>query len=439
MNKSENLKTLRLLAAVGLLIAFGFFLSSFRTVLNGPHEHRQADSVFSGYFYCMEEDSQFLRPKIAPRGATDGVAINEFPIYAFVLGKVCQLKGGWDEVTPRVVSLLFAILSGILFWKSLLKKYELNGDVDGQGWLEFLAIYLLLPVTWTFFSIPMPESTALFFYSIAAYLWTGFPKKKSIFALGGIFFAIGFLIRPFYILFLFFFVPNFLLSGIVLAVCIFLFWFWYRYWDSMVTTTPGYFGIRLQSTQEILQSVPHALSMLPSRILGHTAIVGLLSFYLIRKKYFQVVLFYVAAIGMMYVLKPTHVGAHAYYLMNAGLFSAFAIFLSFGLMTEKQKIASLIVLLLVTFSSTQHNFHRNGNWERTQSALKEFGELPQEAVVATYLGGNPQWLYYLKRTGYIFEPADFKGQCPPNATHYLISGNSIDDGQAKLSLMKCSP
>lgn len=409
------------IAAIGLLIGLGLFIFSFRTVLNGPHEHRQADSVFSGYFYCIEPGSQFLFPHVGPRGETSGVAINEFPVYAYILGKICQIKGSWDETTPRVVSLLFALLAGLLFWKTLLKKFNLDPKQMGNGWVEFLMIFILLPVNWTFFSIPMPESTALFFYAVSAYLWTVYPKQKLVFTISAAFFLLGFLIRPFYILFLFFFIPSWIASVIILGLCIFLFWFWYRYWDSHVTTVPGYFGIHMETLSEILASVPRALAILPNRILGQTALVGLYSLYLIRKKYSWVVIFYLASIAMMYILKPTHVEAHAYYLLNAGLFASFGIFLSLHLMSPKQRNWFLVLFLVYSFSVTQHNFHSNGNWERTHKALEAHGPLPENAVVATYLGMSPQWLYFLKRTGYIFEPSQFNGTCPSKATQFLMT------------------
>jgi hypothetical protein len=434
----QNSKWTKIICGLGLAIGLGFFLYSFRTVLNGPHEHRQADSIFAGYFYCTEADSHFLYPHIGPRGATTGVAINEFPVYAYTLGKICQLKGGWDEITPRVVSLLFAILAGLLFWLTLLKKYNLNSKESGSGWPEFLVVFLFLPVNWTFFTIPMPESTALLFYSLAGYLWTAYPQNKKLFLLSSLLFILGFLIRPFYVLFLFFFVPSWIASSVILACCVFVFWFWYRYWDSVVTTSPGYFGIRLQSLQQTLDAVPHALAMLPDRILGHTAVVGLFSFYLVWNKYRKLVLFYIASILMMYILKPTHVGEHAYYLLNAGLFASFAIFLSLPLMTPRQRNWALVIFLIYSFAVTQHNFHSNGNWERTKQAWIENGNLPDDAVVATYLGMNPQWLYYLKKTGYIFEPEEFQGQCPPHATHYLINSQQLNDkGEPKLSLRAC--
>ncbi len=434
----QNQKWTIRIALSGLFIALGLFLFSFRTVLNGPHEHRQADSIFSGYFYCIEPGSQFLYPHIGPRGDAAGVAINEFPIYSFILGTICQIKGSWDEVTPKVISLLFALLAGLLFWRTLLKKYQLDPQEPGNSWPEFLVVFLLLPVSWTFFSIPMPESTSLLFYAVSAYLWTAYPKHKLIFALSSCCFLIGFLIRPFYILFLFFFVPSLIAGVFLLAASIFLFWFWYRYWDSQATTNPGYFGIRLETAREMIMSVPHALSMLPSRILGHTALVGLLGLYLIRKKYPVVILFYIACIGMMYVLKPTHVGEHAYYLLNAGLFASFGIFLSLHLMATWQRNLFLLLFLLYSFSVTQHNFHANGNWERTQAALEEHGKLAPDAVVATYLGNNPQWLYYLKRTGYIFEPTEFNGTCPAKATQYLISSEErTAEGPFKLLLRDC--
>lgn len=434
----KKLLSLQNIAYLSLLLGLCLFFYSFKTVFNGPHEHRQADSIFAGYYYCTDSTTEFLKPKIGPRGITDGVAINEFPIYAYVLGKICQIKGGWDEFTPKIISLLFAFVAGILFWLALTKKYNLDRKKAESSWPVFLMIFILLPTNWTFFSIPMPESTALVFYGISAYLWTHYKKNQKIFVLSSLVFFLAFLIRPYYILLLFLFVENLVACGIIGAVCVFLFWLWYRHWDTLVTTSPGHFGIRLETKQQMLDSIPSAIAVIPDRLVGHTAVVGFFSFYLLWKKQRKLILLYAAAFVMMYVLKPRNMSGHAYYLMNASMFASFIIFLSLPLIKQKQQKIFLLGFLLVTMALTQHNFHANGNWNRVQAALKEYGPLPEDALVATYLGQNTQWLYYLKRIGYQTNDA-FTGQCPPKATHYMIASSSekFEDGEPKLVIKDC--
>lgn len=427
------------ICAVGLSIGLALFLFSFQTVLNGPHGHRQADSIAPGYFYCTEPGSHFMYPHIGPRGDAEGVAINEFPLYAYALGKICQWKGSWDEYTPRILSLVFAIVSGFLFWLALIRKYNLSPTENDNSPLQFFTIYLLLPVNLTFFTIPMPESTALLFYSSAAFFWTHFPKKMPALALGSLLLLMGFLIRPFYILFLFFFAPHWILMPILFLGAVALFWLWYRLWNSMATTNHGYFGIQTQSISEIIHNFPHALQALPKRIFEHTALIGLVSFYLVRNQYRLLILFYLATLGMMYALKSTHIPDHAYYLLNAGLFASFIIFLSLRFLTPKLKNYFLIAFLLLGFQHTQHNFHANGNWEKVQAALDNYGAaLEPEAKVATYLGLNPHWLYFLKRTGWIFTPQEYTGVCPQNATHALYLTDSLNkESQSILKLERC--
>ncbi len=405
---------IKVILTLGFAIGLGLFIYAFQTVLNGPHQHRQADSAFVGYFFCTE-NTDFLHPHIAPRGLTEGTAINEFPVYGAILGGLCKLKGSWDEATPRIISLLLALVSALFFWGILIRKYNLK-NVSG---FEYIFLFIFLPVNWTFFTIPMPDSTGLFFYSLAGLLWADKPKNIYYKLLGAISFCLGFLIRPYYILILFFLYPGLLMTSIIFVVCIGLFWFWYRYWSSQVTTFHGYFGIQFQSTQEVLKSLPNAFAHLPVRIAEHTALIGLWAFALCWKKYRWVILFYLANVGMMYVLKSTHVAAHGYYLLNAGLFASFVLILGYQELSTKQRAFFLSFFFIYTTAFTQHNFHKNKNYEMTIKAAEE-NPLNKDAVVATYLGQDPEWLYYLKRTGFIIDPQYFGGQCPEGATHYLV-------------------
>lgn len=411
---------------LGFAMGLGLYLYGFKTVLNGPHQHRQADSAFVGYFFC-NEGTDFFHPHIAPRGTTEGTAINEFPVYGAILGGLCKLKGSWDEATPRLISLFFAFVSAILFWGTLRRKY----NIQNVSTLEYLFLFLFLPVNWTFFTIPMPDSTGLFFYSLAGLLWSDQPKNPLAKVLGSLSFILGFLIRPYYILILFFLNPGIITTSLVFVCCLIGFWLWYRYWSNIVTTFPGYFGIQFQTRSQVLASLPNAVAHLPTRIAEHTALIGLWAFFICWKKYRWVVLFYLANLGMMYVLKSTHVAAHGYYLLNAGLFATFAIVLGYQELTNKQRSWFLGIFVLYTFAFTQHNFHRNKNYDMVTKALGG-SELDSEAKVATYLGPDPQWLYYLKRTGFIFEPHEFSGTCPQGATHYLIRDPQLEN-ELKLS------
>ncbi|MEK6772746.1 MAG: hypothetical protein AABY64_02290 [Bdellovibrionota bacterium] len=412
--------SLKIIISIGLLIGAALYIYGFKTVLNGPHQYRQADSAFVGYFFCTE-NTDFFHPHIAPRGLTEGTGINEFPIYGAVLGGICRIKGSWDEATPRLVSLFFAIASAVLFWGILKRKYNL----DRVTWIEYLVLFIFLPVNWTFFTIPMPDSTGLFLYALAGYIWSAIPlkdhsraKQLALKILGSIIFMLGFLVRPYYILILFFYFPGLLTTAITLVLCIGLFWFWYRYWSTAVSVNPTYFGIQFQTSKEVLASLPNALAHLPTRIFEHTALIGFWAFAICWKKYRWIVLFYIANIGMMYVLKSTHIADHGYYLLNAGLFATFALILGYQELNTKQRSFFLSFFLLYTFAFTQHNFHRNKNYDMTIEAASKV-DLPANAIVATYLT-DPQWLYYLKRIGYISPPEFFNGTCPPGATHYLI-------------------
>ena len=91
--KLQKITQSHMISLIGILIGLSLFIFSLKTVLNGPHQHRQADSAFVGYFFCTE-NIDLLHPHIAPRGMTEGTAVNEFPIYGYALGNLCKISGG---------------------------------------------------------------------------------------------------------------------------------------------------------------------------------------------------------------------------------------------------------------------------------------------------------------------------------------------------------
>ena len=432
MNHLSKLSISARICLVGWLIGLAMFGYSLTTYLNGPHQMRQAATAFVGYFY-FKEGTPFLYPKIAARGLEAGVAINEFPIYGYIVGLVAKLKNSWDETTPRVVSLLFAIAAAFLFFKALSRKFPEHRF----SMIEFVTLFLFVPVHWTFFAIPMPDSTALFFCALAAALWARPRQTWSVRAAAALSFWIGFLIRPYYILILFFFAPSWLTSGVVLAGSVILFALWFRVWNQMVTTNHGYFGVQFQSTQQILAALPKALGSLPSRLIEHTSLIGLWLFYLVARKNPRLLLWYLAPVGMMLVLKATHIAVHPYYLINASVFAVMLLALGLNTLTEKQRAVFFALFLIHTFVSTQHFFRKNDDLELIERALAVSGPVPENAVMAAYTDGYSQWLYYIKRTGYELPIDGFKGQCPTGATHYLIQKPEEGSPRAKIVIDRC--
>ncbi len=419
-NQNQYQNQIKWICIFGILIGILFFAYSLQTMLNGPHQMRQVASVYPAYFYCTE-NADFLYPKIGARENEAGVAISEFPIYAYAVGKICQLKGSWDEATPRVFSIVMALLAASLLYSFVSKRYDVV-DRMSHPRLIFFSIFFFVPITWTFFTIPMPESTALVFYFFAGHLWQSAPKTlgwKSWLACAS--FCLGFLIRPYYVLLLFLFLPHVAQIIFVLTSCIFLFWLWYRYWAPLVTTNPGYFGINFESKTRILESLPRAFAHLPERILEHTAAVGLASFFLLRHKQRYLILLYIASVAMMYVLKPTHVAAHAYYLMGAGVIAVVVLFLSMAEMKPKWQAWFLAGLFVFTFSNTWHNFRINPSLDAIADQVAKVGGIPEDAKVASYMGSSAsEWLYYIKRTGFELPETAFKGACPEGAEYYVI-------------------
>lgn len=417
---------------LGWLLGAGLFFYSLMTYLNGPHQMRQAATAFVGYFY-FKEQTPFLYPKIAARGLEAGVAINEFPIYGYVVGTVARLKGGWDEATPRIVSLAFAIGAGLLFFQVLRRKFP----EFRFSRIEFLTLFLLIPVHFAFFTIPMPDSAALFFCAGAAALWSRPKATLTAQIAAAVSFGIGFLIRPYYILFLFFFSPSLIVSGLVLAMCCVLFYLWFRVWNSIATTNHGYFGIQFQTTEQILAALPKALKSLPSRLIEHTSLVGIWLLYRIGRRNSKLLLWYLAPVAMMIALKSTHIAVHPYYMINASVFAVFLLALGLDGLSERKRAVFFALFLVHTFASTQHFFRANDDLPMIEEALKASGPIPEDAVMAAYTDGYSQWLYYIKRTGYELPMNSFDGKCPKGATHYLIQQKIEGAKRPRIVIDRC--
>ena len=174
-----------------VLILFLAFAYNATSPLQGVHTIRQSDTTFAAYSYCYE-GTEFLKPKVAHRGATSGIAIGEFPLYSFIMSLPCQIRGTWSEYDPKFLILLLWILN-LLVWTAWAKVYlKPHEPAAFSIFLGFSTFSLL------FMTIALPDNLAFFLIGLAAYLKTYSQKKLSLIA-SSLLFILAFAIRPYLI------------------------------------------------------------------------------------------------------------------------------------------------------------------------------------------------------------------------------------------------
>lgn len=402
-----------LLTALGALWVYNLPIP-----LNGTHQWRQSDTLITAYYYCTE-DARFAYPKVAARDGTSGVAIGEFPVFSYVAGLACRASGGWSEAAPKVLNLLF-LLGAIFFWGAFLRR---KWGPTEHHWLFWVIAFAMTPLHLNYLTIPMPEATALFFFGLAAWLWqiAIFNKKSSYDVLASLVFLLAFMIRPYHVWLLFVLAPSWKRSAQVLVLCVAGFGLWYRWWAGLATERPGYFGIGFGSPAQLLAAVPRMLMAIPERISDQTAWIGLVPLVIGARFAPLWGLGFLASWGSMMVLKPTHIPAHAYYLMNAGFFASVLIYLGWRRMKPLNFAIVASLFALISVASTQHNFRRDSQWPIVSALIDAGRAVPPGDQVVSYMGQNPKWLYYLKRTGSMREPSEWKGpgSCPEGMKYFL--------------------
>lgn len=425
---NRNFKITLIVLTLGWIF---LFLKTIDVPLQGTHRWRQADTLFSSYYFCTEE-TNILYPRIGPRQNTAGVAIGEFPLYSYVTGMACRLTGGWSEVTPKIVSLIFTLLGIFLWWRALQKNYKLQ-NLQFAHWFS---ISFFSVISLSFMTIPMPESLAFCIFGLSALLWADFKEQKiHNKLLGSLAFSLGFLLRPYHIPFLTIFRPRWKTFGFTLLMCIVLFVLWYKVWAASATQVFGHYGIGFESFDKILAAIPGALLILPKRLLDHTGVVGLVAMVLAFRVDRWLHLIYVGSIGLMLILKPTHLANHAYYLSNSAFIALMILAIGFNeLKKDWQRNAFILVYVIYGLAATQHNLtsaKQRIDWERLEALSVT---VPVDKKVITYTGDGPQELYLMKRMGWVGSELAFNPQspCPEGADFYLLRAEN-----SNYNLLEC--
>lgn len=427
----RNFTPLRVTIAVCLLTLLGMWINVLPIPLNGAHQWRQADTLVTGYYFFNEE-TNIGYPKVAARNGTDGVAIGEFPLYSYIIGMTARAIGEWSEVTPKIINAFFFLLAFVSWGAFLRRKFGYTEN----DWMFWTLAFVATPLSLVYLTIPMPESIALACFGGAAWLWTRpFEKKKSLQTLkefsptdiiAAALFILGFVIRPYHIWLLFVIAPNIYQMAVVLVLCCASFFGWYRWWAGQATTLHGYFGIGFESPSAVLSALPKAFQSIPKRLIDQTLIIGLWPLWRGIKQAPLWGLGFFASWGTMMLLKPTHIPAHPYYLMNAGIFASVLMYL--GMRTFSITTANIfgVIFIITSFVTVQHQFRPNREWPQIEALVNQVASQSDETDrVASYLGVNPKWHYFIKRRGSMHEPIEYQGvaHCPYDAKYFLYQNS----------------
>lgn len=406
-----------------LLLFLGISLFNIQYPIQGIQQHRQADTLMTGYLYCSEE-APFLEPRVSFRGnAEKGIAIGEFPIFSYLISLPCQVTGQWSDIFPKVLSQISLLLSLIL-WSFIFFGRDL------KKLLTFVSLGYSIPMVVTFLSIPIPDSFALLMYTTGAYL---IEKNRDRFylsrTLGVALLSLGVLTRPYLVFltpFLYFFSKKrvYVYSLVPCAVA-------YVYWYKFVVPTGellNYYYVGMPPLKEMLSSFfPTLLKGIFPIIRDQFSIVGVVLIWFSYKNYRQQLAYAISIVLACLFLRGEHILPHQYYLMAATIIFLFLMTTSLEKLSKTKSFYIQLSMLLLMISSEQHHWRKPAV---DHVRLKNFvdANTSSDARICTEDLSLSIGMYLAKRTGWSQEWATFKPfaqqvvenpwipyECPPGA------------------------
>jgi hypothetical protein len=361
------------------------------------------------------EDAEFLKPRVAHSGETNGVAIGEFPLYSYVLSLPCHVRGSWSEYDPKFFILILWILN-LIVWLRWAKDYlgEVKLDTPSLGIFFGFSTFSLL-----FMTISIPDNLSLLLVGIAALLTQR--KKKAVFSWA--LFALAFAIRPY-------FIPlailvnrekRWLAATSVAAVLIYV--VWYKWWA--LNSEINYYYIQIPSLVETLSTLKVVeLIGVIAREWFHFLLLPLVIWKWKKLNKLEILGLGFSVI-LVVVLRGNHLIIHSYYFWAAFVFAFLCMARATADLPEKWKTAVVIFYALTGIAQTQHQFHAQAQARSRQIAdLANKAGLKPEDKVAVYVGDgscSTNYLYWMKHHGWCFYETQFQGadHCPSGAKYYL--------------------
>ncbi len=397
-----------------LLAAFAFNADA---PLQGVHTIRQSDTTFAAYSYCVE-NTPFLKPKVAHRGATSGTAIGEFPIYSYVMSLPCQLRGSWSELDPKFLILLLWILNLSIWW-GWAKIYLRPSDPSAFAVLLGFSTFSLL-----FMTIALPDNLAFFLIGLAAFLHQRFPQKRISF-FTSLLFILAFAIRPYLIPLMLLVHRRFLWMCLTTIGCLVVYVLWYKIWVQQ--SELNYYYLAIPPISEMIETFPHYAVLLLKTVLREW-FQDIFIFLVIWKwrslKRLEVFGVF-GSLALVIIVRGEHSIVHSYYLWAAAVFAALCLFRALMTLNKKQQTVALLFYGAIGIANTQHEYHRQAHFRYEQlKALVETEKVPLAAKIAVYVGDgscSTQYLYWMKHYGWCFYEKTFQGpkHCPAGADYYF--------------------
>lgn len=399
----------------GLVLLTIAFVSNWNSPLGGVHAVRQADTLFAGWSYCTE-GAEFLRPRVAHRGAGTGVNIGEFPLASAVFAIPCRVTGEWSEGAVKAVVLLILFLNTLTWGLFVRRRWP---DLwPGWGW--FGLIWVFNTHALLHFTIALPDPLAL---TLIALSGLAFLSESALARIAGVaLFVIAFGMRPYFIPLLFLVVPRWSWRGLTFALCGLFYLVWFKWW--ILQSEFPYYATDATSFAETLQKlVPIAGALAEAVVRNATNIVGLFFVVLFWRKTPDRFLIGLTLLSfaMVLALRAPMIISHHYYLGAA--FALLAIMMALGARTAPTWTGALFLLIGVV--NVQHHWHNKTRptFLKIQSELARQGVGPTDklAVYEGDVSAATPYLYWAKRTGWVFHENEDRGpsQCPDGAQWLL--------------------
>lgn len=431
----EQKYSFRLYAFVLLTLSVLFF-SNIRIPLLGSHPWRQADTLFTGYFFCYE-DQNILRPRIGQRQDTTGIAIGEFPLYSWLISVPCQLTGQWSEVTPKIISFVFFILISLLFAVAANRRLKI------PVW-DAAILFLCSELAISFLTRTLPDGLALLLYAWAGVVWAGKPQAgalsaRNLFALTLT--IVGFLIRPYLAPLAFVFMPRGLLRyGLAAFGFSIAYQRWFIEWTQ--TSTFDYYYVRRMPLLEALSEFPKTIwPFLRQTAKDHLNFVMLPFFILGIRKIVHLPLIWIGSFLLVAAVSASHFSAHAYYLFAPAVCAL--LLAAMGLPKKPAFRKGVLTLFAVIgIANTQHYFHkpRDNDWKITKELVDANSPYKTQIVTINSIGKYvPIWLYYAKRTGWSIwdTPENRASACLLGVDPYKVTAILTKEPDGQLNIRKC--
>lgn len=402
-------------------ILVGLLANSWDRPLQGIHGHRQADTLFTAYNYCLE-GGQFLRPHVIHSGDGAGISIGELPLFSYILSWPCRVTGVWSETAAKWVTWIIFIFAGMVWTTWILQQPRVRQwkEKNQVQPFEVFAIYLFTSIFLVHLSIPIPDGLALLLIGLA-----GLSSRLEKRGLGAIlsvgFFALGFWIRPYLIFLLPLIEPNWRRWFWSVAVCGVVYFFWYKWWAPHESTFM-YYNISILSPAEMMNQFPKALlSAIKQIIFEHTNIIGV---YLLWKgvraeKSWR--LYWLGALLGVLLLRGMHIFHHNYYLLASATMAWCLLVLGYVTQTRSRRWKIFAGFLVIGLIHNQHLWHRpkTDPWPLIQKQVRELS-IGEKSLIAVY-GDSPTDLYYAKRHGFLLGEPNKGGEgCPTSAEFYMF-------------------